>query len=78
MFLLYLTSRLDWDRWIMMGLIGTTIGFIGFLMHQSVHLIAEIKWEKTNHFIHVSNISVDLLSDVCVRACVRAISRQIN
>lgn len=44
-------SRLDWDRWVMMGMIGFTVGFIGFLMHQLIDVISEIKWDKASEFI---------------------------
>ncbi|ELU14762.1 hypothetical protein CAPTEDRAFT_132493, partial [Capitella teleta] len=44
-------KRLDWDRWVMMGLIGFTVGIIGFLLHQLIDVISEVKWEKANHFI---------------------------
>ena len=27
-------ARLDWDRWLMMGLIGFAVGMLGFLLHQ--------------------------------------------
>lgn len=32
-------ARLDWDRCVMMGLIGFTVGFVGFLLHQLIDLI---------------------------------------
>nr|XP_039274350.1 chloride transport protein 6-like [Styela clava] len=37
--------RLDWDRWVMMGLIGFTVGFVGFLLHQFIDLISNTKWQ---------------------------------
>ncbi|XP_063710282.1 chloride channel protein C-like isoform X2 [Symsagittifera roscoffensis] len=37
-------SRLDWDRWIMMGLIGFLTGLIGFLLHQFIGIITQYKW----------------------------------
>ena len=45
--------RLDWDRWIMMGLIGFTVGFIGFLLHQLIDVIADFKWERASQYIVV-------------------------
>lgn len=44
-------SRLDWDRWIMMGLIGFCVGIVGFLLHQLIDLFADLKWEKAREFI---------------------------
>lgn len=37
----------------MMGLIGLSIGMVGFLLHQLIHLVAEVKWEKAEHLIKV-------------------------
>jgi chloride channel 7 len=44
-------ARLDWDRWLMMGLIGLSVGLIGFLLHQIIDIISECKWTLTRHFI---------------------------
>ena len=44
-------ARLDWDRWLMMGLIGFAVGILGFLLHQIIDLISEVKWEMTRAFI---------------------------
>lgn len=44
--------RLDWDRWLMMALIGFAVGFLGFLLHQFIDLFSELKWEKAQEFIH--------------------------
>ena len=56
----FLYFRLDWDRWVMMGIIGITIGLVGFILHQTVHLIAEIKWHKAQYLMHVSITSQTL------------------
>ena len=37
----------------MMGLIGFVVGFIGFLLHQIIDLIADTKWDKAREFIEV-------------------------
>ncbi len=44
-------ARLDWDRWLMMGLIGFSVGILGFLLHQIIDLISEVKWEHTKELI---------------------------
>ncbi|CAH3018540.1 unnamed protein product [Porites evermanni] len=44
-------SRLDWDRWLMMGMIGFSVGVIGFLMHQLIDVISKLKWDKASEFI---------------------------
>ena len=46
-------ARLDWDRWLMMGLIGFSVGILGFLLHQIIDLISEVKWEQTQEYIQV-------------------------
>ncbi|XP_078688574.1 chloride channel protein C-like isoform X1 [Branchiostoma floridae x Branchiostoma belcheri] len=51
-------SRLDWDRWVMMGLIGFSVGFLGFLLHQIIEIISEYKWEKAEDFIRDGDIAV--------------------
>jgi len=43
--------RLDWDRWIMMGLIGFVVGIVGFLNGQIIHVISELKWHHAMEFI---------------------------
>ena len=44
-------SRWDWDRWVVMGLIGACVGLLGFLMHQIIDVIAETKWDYANELI---------------------------
>ena len=36
-------ARLDWDRWLMMGLIGFAVGMLGFLLHQGP-LQCDLEW----------------------------------
>lgn len=50
-------ARLDWDRWLMMGLIGFSVGILGFLLHQIIDLISEAKWETTREFIQKGDFS---------------------
>ena len=44
-------ARLDWDRWVMMGLIGFFTGITGFLLHQVIDVIADCKWKFTKQFV---------------------------
>ena len=37
----------------MMGLIGFTVGFIGFLLHQVIDVIADFKWDMASRYIEV-------------------------
>jgi hypothetical protein len=46
----------------MMGLIGVSIGLVGFFLHQVIHLIAEIKWEIAERYIQVIESCNPLLS----------------
>jgi len=49
-------QRLDWDRWVMMGLIGFTVGIVGFLLHQFIDLISDTKWEHAEKFLTESSL----------------------
>ncbi len=53
--------RLDWDRWLMMGFIGFAVGFIGFLMHQIIDVIADTKWKKAREYIEASQIILSVV-----------------
>lgn len=44
-------SHLQLDRWLMMGMIGMAVGFLGFLLHQLIEKISEFKWEKTQDIL---------------------------
>ncbi|XP_065836634.1 chloride channel protein C-like [Oscarella lobularis] len=46
--------RLDWDRWIMMGLIGFSVGFVGFLLHQCIDVLSDVKFDKADDFVQDS------------------------
>ncbi|XP_064610554.1 chloride channel protein C-like [Liolophura sinensis] len=52
------SSRFDMDRWVMMGLIGFSVGLIGFLLHQLIEKVADIKWEMTEDFIQEGRLVV--------------------
>ena len=54
-------ARLDWDRWLMMGLIGFSVGILGFLLHQIIDLISEVKWESTKAYITEGDFSTALM-----------------
>jgi len=49
-------ARLDWDRWVVMALIGVTVGLLGFLLQQIIHLISHVKWQRAQQLIQVNNI----------------------
>ncbi|XP_013401688.1 chloride channel protein B [Lingula anatina] len=44
-------ARLNWDRWYMMALIGCAVGIVGYLLHQTVALISDFKWERAEEYI---------------------------
>jgi len=58
-------ARLDWDRWLMMGLIGFSVGILGFLLHQIIDLISEVKWEATKEFIRSGDFSTAWTWNFC-------------
>ena len=37
----------------MMGIIGFSVGIVGFLLHQIIDIISEFKWELTSYYIQV-------------------------
>ena len=41
----------NWDKWVMMGLIGLVTGLTGFFLHQFIDLIADTKWRIAKHYI---------------------------
>jgi len=42
----------EWDRWIVMGLIGFITGLTGFFLHQLIDLIANTKWNYAKHLLN--------------------------
>ena len=47
-------------RWLMMGIIGFSVGIVGFLLHQIIDIISEFKWELTSHYIQVNILSLTI------------------
>nr|XP_056710733.1 chloride channel protein D-like [Euleptes europaea] len=45
------TYRMDWDRWLLMGLIGIIVGTLGFLIHQIIDYLIKLKWELVENYI---------------------------
>lgn len=41
--------RLVWDRWIMMGGIGFTVGLIGFLLYTLIGIFGAIKYNTVRY-----------------------------
>ena len=39
----------------MMGIIGFSVGIVGFLLHQIIDIISEFKWELTSYYIQATN-----------------------
>ena len=44
-------TKWDWDRFLVMGLIGFCVGLVGFLLHQLIDLIAETKWKYATDLV---------------------------
>ncbi|XP_072855019.2 chloride channel protein C [Pogona vitticeps] len=47
--------RSDWDRWLVMGIIGIVVGVLGFLSHQIIDYLIQLKWELVENYIQKSN-----------------------
>ncbi|XP_059079772.1 chloride channel protein C-like [Tigriopus californicus] len=50
----WLKSRplgMEWDRWLVMGLIGVLVGALGSLLHQVIDIIGNTKWRLAQDFI---------------------------
>ncbi|XP_072425660.1 chloride channel protein C-like [Chiloscyllium punctatum] len=43
--------RSDWDYWFMMGLIGISVGILGFLVNQTIDILVKLKWKLILHYI---------------------------
>ncbi|KAL4234642.1 hypothetical protein ACF0H5_006283 [Mactra antiquata] len=54
-------SSYQLDVWALMGLIGFTIGVIGFLLHQLIEKIADVKWEITQKYIEDNDFGLACL-----------------
>ena len=48
-----------------MGLIGFSVGILGFLLHQIIDLISEVKWEQTKEYISNGEFSTALMWTFC-------------
>ena len=51
--LFYFIFRSDWDRWLVMGIIGIVVGVLGFLSHQIIDYLIQLKWELVENYIQV-------------------------
>jgi len=50
-------ARLDWDRWVVMAMIGIAVGLLGFLLQQIIHLISHVKWQRAEQLIQVNKLN---------------------
>ncbi|NXJ54190.1 CLCB protein, partial [Spizaetus tyrannus] len=44
----------EWDRWLLMGLIGTAVGMLAFLIHQIIDSLIKLKWDLVENYLQVS------------------------
>ncbi|NXN24083.1 CLCB protein, partial [Nycticryphes semicollaris] len=49
----------EWDRWLLMGLIGTAVGMLGFLIHQIIDSLIKLKWDLVENYLQVSKRKSD-------------------
>lgn len=47
-------SRTERDRWLLMGLIGTAVGVLGFLIRQIINSLIKLKWNLVENYLQVS------------------------
>ncbi|XP_025056823.1 chloride channel protein C-like isoform X2 [Alligator sinensis] len=47
--------RTDWDRWLLMGLIGIGVGMLGFLTHQIIDCLIKLKWKLVENYLQNGN-----------------------
>ncbi|GAB0182485.1 chloride channel protein C-like [Grus japonensis] len=45
------TYRTEWDQWLLMGLIGTAVGMLGFLTHQIIDCLIKLKWDLVENYL---------------------------
>ncbi|XP_028592848.2 chloride channel protein C-like [Podarcis muralis] len=53
--------RMDWDRWLVMGIIGIIVGTVGFLIHQIIDYLIKLKWELVKNYIQKGNFHMTWL-----------------
>ncbi|XP_074879367.1 chloride channel protein C-like [Buteo buteo] len=55
------TYRKEWDRWLLMGLIGTAVGMLAFLIHQIIDSLIKLKWDLMENYLQDGNIHMTWL-----------------
>lgn len=53
-----------WDRWVMMALIGITVGLVGFSLHSLVHMLASFKYHGTRWLLSHTHVVVGWLFNI--------------
>ncbi|NXA45477.1 CLCB protein, partial [Nothocercus julius] len=48
----------EWDRWLLMGLIGIAVGMLGFLTHQIIDCLIKLKWDLVENYLQDGNFHV--------------------
>ena len=54
----------------MMGLIGFTVGILGFLLHQAIEALTDVRIERATEYLavrtfHISNCGLDIELSYC-------------
>ncbi|KAM9302561.1 LOW QUALITY PROTEIN: chloride channel protein C-like [Morus bassanus] len=55
------TYRKEGDRWLLMGLIGTAVGMLGFLIHKIIDSLIKLKWDLVENYLQDGNIHMTWL-----------------
>ncbi|NXN48225.1 CLCB protein, partial [Rhinoptilus africanus] len=51
----------EWNRWLLMGLIGTAVGMLGFLIHQIIDSLIKLKWDLVENYLQDGNVHMTWL-----------------
>ena len=58
----------------MMGLIGFTVGILGFLLHQAIEALTDVRIERATEYLavrtfHISYCGLDIELSYCTDTC---------
>ncbi|NWV39287.1 CLCD protein, partial [Grantiella picta] len=50
----------EWDRWLLMGLIGAAVRVLGSLIYQIINSLIKLKWNLVENYLQVSKRRSDI------------------
>ncbi|NXE20374.1 CLCB protein, partial [Ardeotis kori] len=51
----------EWDRWLLMGLIGTAVGMLGFLICQIIDSLIKLKWDLVENYLQTWSMGANVI-----------------